>query len=878
MIVDFVNIAVGAKLDSQFPDVRFLKYQGRVGGVVIDSPSGHVATFNDCFGCEFFSSGATIAFAALQQSVTVHIGLLPITGVVVQRDVRLTAYDAGGGFQATSIASLTAGSGFAAALTVSIATPQIASVTLEPVNDPELLAVITIADIAFEHDTAGGPDFDLRAPVAATLIQGGSPVDVPIAVDRIGGSTGYISLSVGALPPGVTASLLPGFVSGNAATLRLQAVTGPQPAVMTVIVFGVPLSPTAGPASRTVAIDVDTVPLLRVFGPADIDIGTCVPSSAAHGTVARDYWILRDPSFSGTLNVSLEGLPADIGGTVNPETLQFPGGATGERVTVSLTAVAGPVVPDTSVILRLTGAGTDLSFPILLHGTCPQQNRNFLIRGQFSYINDNDVQPLAGAQVEIYRHRSDWYDDRVDVTSTDDQGNFSRELFASIEGDYYARLRLFSAEAQVEDACNSSVWSIDTPHQSNAGGLIDVGSIQISRDGGSGTPRAAVWQGFRNAVLEFQQVTEGVSSALTASGFVNVVVFRGHLTPLTHYEEVHWAHGYTSGDAFFPEPTAPICYQSTSHEFGHVVRDRLDGGFSHWSNDDSLYLYGRFHDSCSILAGTQANAGFAFHEGWAEYWGQQITCCPNDLENEAMEGTVAHDLNTLSTCPGVGRKGMVEVLGRGENIIHSDTEFRREYAQQFPNCPLPSIDEGCIGQVASPLQEQEWFPVLDLEKQRMALTAAINGYERAIKEVQERQLSHSGMRRFVLRAAAEEGMLIVQRMRGQLTELDRRDPPEVILQRAFVSRRERFEFARQRRAIQVRALKDALTVVSPRQRPDVERRIRLLQESRIEDFSLDSLLPLPHAVGDDVIVTRPTPPYRGDRAGEDDDGRGHQMD
>jgi hypothetical protein len=361
------------------------------------------------------------------------------------------------------------------------------------------------------------------------------------------------------------------------------------------------------------------------------------------------------------------------------------------------------VVPDTSVILRLTGAGADLSFPILLYGTCPQQNSNFVIRGQFSYINEGDVQPLAGAQVEIFRYRSDWFDDRVDVTSTDDQGNFSRELFASIEGDYYARLRLFSAEAQVEDACNSSVWSIDTPHQSNAGGLIDVGSIQISRDGGNGTPRAAVWQGIRNAVLELRQVTGGVGPALTASGFVNVIVYRGQLTPLTWYEDIHWAHGYTSGSVFFPEATAPLCYQVTSHEFGHVIRDRLDGDFWHWSNDNFQYVYGRYHDSCSIQTGTQANAGFAFHEGWAEYWAGQITCCPNDLENEAMEGTVAHDLHTLSSCPGVGRNGMVEVLGRGPNIIHSDTEFRNQYAQQFPNCPLPRIDEGCTGPVTSPL-------------------------------------------------------------------------------------------------------------------------------------------------------------------------------
>ncbi len=108
----------------------------------------------------------------------------------------------------------------------------------------------------------------------------------------------------------------------------------------------------------------------------------------------------------------------------------------------------------------------------------------------------------------------------VDVTYTDDQGRFSRYLYASKDGDYYARLRLFSAEVQLEDACNSSVWSIDTQHQTNRGGLIEVGSLQISRDGGTGTPMAAVWQGFRDAALEFRETTQGETALQARAGWI----------------------------------------------------------------------------------------------------------------------------------------------------------------------------------------------------------------------------------------------------------------------------------------------------------------------------------------------------------------------
>ena len=844
MTEDFTGLPVGTRLDDQLPGITFLKYGGIIGGIVVDTPSGHVASFNDAPGCEFCGSGARIAFSALQRSVSLHVGLLPVTGVTVQQDLRLTGLDAGGMTVATAIANVTAGAGFDTTLDLAIAEPRIATVVLEAVNDPALLAAIAVRDITFEETTGGQADFFLTGPLGETLVQGGPAADIPVTIMRIGGSSGAIGFTFSQLPAGVTGSVDPNPSLGTGITLRLQADASSTPETRLVVLTGTP-APSAGPAPRSHAIVIATAPKLRIFGSADIDFAGCNPQGA-RGSVTRDYWVIRDPSVTGPITISLEGLPADVTGTVDPQTLSFPGGAIGERVTVNLSTIAGPTVPDTAATLHLVGSGIDLPFTVLVHGSCPQQNRNFVIRGQFGYLNANSVepgvgfQPLKGAQVEFFRYRSDWYDDKVGETYTDDQGLFTLDLYASIDGDYYARLRLFSPEVEVEDADNSSVWSIDTAHQSNSGGLIEVGTIQISRDGGEGTPRAAVWQGFRNAAREFpDKFGEAVPG-----GFFKVQIWRGHLTPLTWYDEVHWAHGYRTGENGNP-------YRATTHEFAHVFRDVLDGPESHWHGDDLLYVYGRGHGSCIAPVTGSANAGFAFHEGWGEFWSNDTTCCPGDESNQDIEGTVAHDLENLAAkLPGNvsdQRKGMLQVLQRGPNLIHSDEEFRREYALQFPGIPLGNISDGCSG-----VENTHAYFELDPAWQRKNLVSAIEARQKAIATFKEQQRYSTGLRTFMLRAAIEETSVVIQRMNEQLAELDRGGPPERYLKQAPFQRLRRAEFLSLRRAIQVRALRDACGAVPPEQRHEIERRIRLLEESRIEDAALETLLPLPPVAEDDT--------------------------
>ena len=118
--------------------------------------------------------------------------------------------------------------------------------------------------------------------------------------------------------------------------------------------------------------------------------------------------------------------------------------------------------------------------------------------------------------------------------------------------------------------------------------------------------------------------------------------------------------------------------------------------------------------------------------------------------------------------------------------------------------------------------------------------------------LKEQQRYSTGLRTFMLRAAIEETSVVIQRMNEQLAELDRGGPPERYLKQAPFQRLRRAEFLSLRRVIQLRALRDACGVVPPEQRTEIERRIRLLEESRIEDAALETLLPLPPVDGDDT--------------------------
>jgi hypothetical protein len=860
MIATFDDLPPGTEVTNQYP--RFYFTNGAPGGVipvVEQVPAGQANSAANVLNITRLNGEFTETYPVGKLSkpasrISVAAGYFSDpNNPGATANLTLKAYGSQGitpgGLVASQTVTVTEGAGFHQMLAVTSCVPNILSFTVEANPD---VGKFGLDDLTVSFGDGNFPDFELEGPQGVTLVQGGPPVDVPITIRRLGDSSGAISFdlsSVHPLPDGVTASILPNPTSGDSAVLRLQAALGPRPETALALLTGTPLTGDAGPPGpRPLSFVVETVPNLRVSGRADVNFSLATPNGV-YGTISQEYTVVRHPSITGPINVALEGLPANVTGTVDPQTLWFAGGAVGERINLRLTTVAGLTIPNTWASLHFTGPGIDTSFPILLHGRSPQEGHNFLIRGQFFFLNNTNVdphpRPISGAQVWIYRDDPYWFDEIVGTAYTDDQGQFSLAVYTSEDDYYYARLRLYNSDVQLLDAENSEVWSFETQHRSNREGLIDLGSIMISHDNGLGTPRAAVWQDFCEAVHKFRQTT----SNNIPQGQLKVQVWRGHTTPLTYYDEVHWAYGYETGESWNTN-------RAVFHEFGHAFRHVLDGSFAHWSWDNGTYIYGRSHGHCGSAL-TELD-GYAFNEGWADYWSHDTKCCTDAPSDSRIEGTVAHHLGWLADC--VGRSNMWYVLQGAPQRIHSIWDFRSELAAQFPNCPLGNLSDGCVAPsqtlaASSPLvaDSSSSYPVLDAAQQQAQLLAAIDSRERSLAALTRQMQSSTGLRALAVQAAIQEGSLVVQRMRDQLAELASGNPPGDFLQEAFLQRLGAAQFVAQRKAIEMQALSNALQVVAIEQRPAIELRLLLLQESRIEDDSLLSMIPLP-AVDDDDSV------------------------
>jgi RHS repeat-associated protein len=306
----FAELPVGTKLNNQFPTITFLKYQNKVGGIVVDTPRGRVASFTDCSGCEFFSSGATIAFKMPHRTVMLHTGLLPVKGLAVRRLLRLTAFDVDGKPLKTDFADVTAGEGFGTALTVSTTTPQIATVTLEAIDDPSANASIALRDVVYFENALPdeGPDFVLGAPAGVSLSHDSAQRKVMLSVRRIRGSVGKIRFSVDLIPPGIETNLSPNPTNSNKVLLDIKTRIRPTPAIQTLLVTGTPMDPSAGLAPHTISIRLYAQPPSGKGGANSlaIPLDTIVPPDAdASGVVPGTLPGNSDVSPDGAARYSL---------------------------------------------------------------------------------------------------------------------------------------------------------------------------------------------------------------------------------------------------------------------------------------------------------------------------------------------------------------------------------------------------------------------------------------------------------------------------------------------------------------------------------------------------------------------------------------------
>jgi hypothetical protein len=292
---------------------------------------------------------------------------------------------------------------------------------------------------------------------------------------------------------------------------------------------------------------------------------------------------------------------------------------------------------------------------------------NFQVRGTWVCNNRGTVVPVAGARVELWG-RLLWFGLKLGDTHTGADGSFGFGVGVSSNFDLYAKLVL-NDDSGVRLSNWYSLfgdeWNTNTGTTRSHSGVVNLGTWQISRDGGAGTPKCAIWQGGHNAYRDYRQV---IGSSPPYGTYSISADFPCCGTPFTTLDTTRWPSGYQTG---LPSGDPDAGFSVSFHEFAHSVRHSFDGGFLHFLGDVASYGYAQNHDACNTT-----NPGFAFNEGWAEYWAKTLQTC-GDGTNFSQEGNVATALAGLERC--ADRPTMVRILRDNPGAIHSYAEFGRRF-------------------------------------------------------------------------------------------------------------------------------------------------------------------------------------------------------
>lgn len=348
---------------------------------------------------------------------------------------------------------------------------------------------------------------------------------------------------------------------------------------------------------------------------------------------------------------------------------------------------------------------------------------SFEVKGQWLCNNRGAVTPLVGARVELWKNNSYWFDDKLGAGHTTSNGSFNFSVRADDNFDLYAQVVLNDDQGvNLGEWYSFSDWSTETETTGSRSGVVNLGTYEISKDNGSGTPKCAVWQGAHNAYQNYKQV---IGSPPPDTHYSISADFPCCGTPFTTTDTTRWPSNYETGGGSLDGG-----YSVNFHEFAHSVRHSYDGGTAHFLFDAARFGYPKTHTLCQVT-----NEGFAFNEGWAEYWaGTPATC--GDGTNFNQEGNVATALTGLEKC--ANRPTMVRVLRESPGAIHSYNEFKTKFfAIVGPRaCLLNSIKGSELIETSIGAAQL----TANVEKQVGAQTQLISGLSRRVGGVRSRAL------------------------------------------------------------------------------------------------------------------------------------------
>jgi hypothetical protein len=300
-------------------------------------------------------------------------------------------------------------------------------------------------------------------------------------------------------------------------------------------------------------------------------------------------------------------------------------------------------------------------------------------RGQWQCSDRGTVLPFAGAQVELWSRGATWLPPalvgrRVDQGHTGEDGRYSLQAPSDRDG-YYARVVYTDARGlHVRNLIALGDYFENSAVLPNDAAVEELGG-SMSSSGSTSSPPCAIYDAFHDTWSDYLTAV-GSAPPFPALSINTYVPFIG--VPFTAPGSIQWPWTFNVG-ATPGVPTVP------AHEFAHAFRFDFDGDYAHFLLDVVGYAYPQNHNICDLK-----NEGFAFNEGWAEYWSRQVTGqpdCPGAATDDyRVEGRVAAALAELeSRCAGGNRATMVDVLRANRGTIHSFAAFR----DHLP-CPAPA--------------------------------------------------------------------------------------------------------------------------------------------------------------------------------------------
>lgn len=190
-------------------------------------------------------------------------------------------------------------------------------------------------------------------------------------------------------------------------------------------------------------------------------------------------------------------------------------------------------------------------------------------------------------------------------------------------------------------------------------GDVNFGTINFNSDA------CKAYLRFYNAIRDFY-TRVGYRLPLNLKINTEVLVHGG--TPYALYDDIKIPKGYH------------VSTETAIHELAHTVRHRYDGSLTHFVGDAAKYFYTQRH-TCT----DETNYGFAFNEGWAEYWAG--TCTSNSASGtKKVEGNVASALRELQSSCKTSDHDMWEVLRKNAKSIHSYSSYESKHKALY-KCP-----------------------------------------------------------------------------------------------------------------------------------------------------------------------------------------------